>query len=83
MKPKDKSEIYKSLEDGEIDMGLAVRLLRKQLSLTQDQYAKMIGIDKRVLAQFERNKGNLTQKKIASILEPLGLELTARRPEVY
>ena len=80
---KDKSEIFHALERGELDMGSAVRQLRKQLSLTQEQYAQMIGIDKRVLAQFERNSGNLTQKKMASILAPLGLEVTARRTKVY
>lgn len=74
-----KKEIFDALENGELDMGKAVRLLRKNLGFTQEQYSKMIGIDKRVLVGFELNTGNLTQEKIAAILLPFGLILTARR----
>ena len=76
-------DIYIALEKGELEMGQAVKLLRKQLSLTQDQYAKMVNIDKRVLASFERNTGNITFQKMKAILEPLGLVLTARRQRIY
>ncbi|PIK14658.1 helix-turn-helix transcriptional regulator [Halobacteriovorax sp. JY17] len=85
MRRKDNAEIllrelYEKLEVGEIELPDAIRSMRKTMGITQENFSKMIGVDKRVLAGFENGSGNPTLKIMNKILGVFGLKLTARRP---
>ena len=75
----EREEVYRQLAQGQIEMGDAIRRLRKILKIKQRDFAKTIGIDIRVLSDFERSQGNLRTSTIAKIITPFGLKLTARR----
>ncbi len=83
MKPEDRTELRRQLYEriGRADVGLveAVRMMRRIADKTQVEYARMVGISPRVLADFERGVGNPGLKTLERILAPFNLELTVRR----
>lgn len=83
MRPEDRSELRRQLYERSerADLGLveAVRMMRKIADKSQTEYARMVGIAPRVLADFERGVGNPGLKTLERILAPFNLELTVRR----
>lgn len=69
----------------EISEGEALRLLRREvLGLSQEDYAKLVGVSRRTLSDLERNQGNLTLAVMNRVFRPLGLRmcLVPRQPEL-
>lgn len=80
---EEREKVYKQLENDEISIGMGIKMLRKLVNQSQVQYAKIIGIDVRVLSQFENGKGNLRQHTIEKIIEPFGLIIAVHRKKNY
>jgi len=61
------------------DLGAGIRLARKEKRLTQAQLAEMAGISRKTLGQIETGSvAEIGIRKVARLLEVLGLELTMR-----
>lgn len=59
----------------EISMGQLLAYLRKNLlSMSQEQYATLVGISRRTLSDIEQDKGKLTQSVVDKVFKPLGLK---------
>lgn len=60
-------------------LGNKMRLARKEKKLTQAQVAEMAGISRKTLGQIETGTvADIGIRKVARVLEVLGLELTVR-----
>ncbi len=71
--------LYKKLDAGELSLSEATKLVRKIYGLTQEAYAKKVGVSKMTVTDIERGKGNPTLKSINKILEPMQIELNLKR----
>ena len=87
--PKEREQkllgISQCLLAEEISEGEALRLLRREvLGLSQEDYAKLVGVSRRTLSDIERNQGNLTLAVMNRVYRPLGLRicLVPRQPEL-
>lgn len=67
---------FDALDAGEIaDLPETVRRMRKSISLTQTEYAKLAGVAPRVLMDLERGAGNPTLKTLEKLAAPFGLRV--------
>lgn len=76
-------EVVRQLLAEEINEGDALRILRRDvLGLSQDAYAKLVGISRRTLSDLERNRANITLDTMNRVYRPLGLKvgLLPRQP---
>lgn len=71
---------------GDITEGKLLQILRKQvLGLTQEQYAKLVGVSRRTLSEIESDKAQLTLNVYRAVFKPLGLKpgLLPRSPDLF
>lgn len=69
----------------EISEGQLLRMLRRDvLGLSQDEYARLVGVSRRTLSDLERGQGNATIELVDRVFRPLGLRvgLIPRDPEL-
>ncbi|MCE8014154.1 helix-turn-helix transcriptional regulator [Billgrantia desiderata] len=75
--------VVRQLLAEEINEGDALRILRRDvLGLSQEAYAKLVGISRRTLSDLERNRANMTLDTMNRVYRPLGLRvgLLPRQP---
>ena len=81
---EDKRNVRETIADrlsaGEVTLGEAVRLMRLAVGMTQANYAKMVGVDIRVLIDVERGQGNPRLDSLAKIAKPYGLAVSLVKP---
>ncbi|MGR4068093.1 helix-turn-helix transcriptional regulator [Billgrantia sp. C5P2] len=69
-------DVARQLLTEEISEGQALRILRRDvLGLSQDAYAKLVGISRRTLSDLERNRANMTLDAMNRVYRPLGLRV--------
>jgi transcriptional regulator with XRE-family HTH domain len=69
-------DVARRLLNEEISEGQALRILRREvLGLSQDAYAKLVGISRRTLSALERDRANITLDAMNRIYRPLGLKV--------
>jgi len=77
---EDKRNVRETIADrlaaGELTLGEAVKLMRLAVGMTQAQYAKMVGVDIRVLIAVEKNQGNPRLDSLEKIARPYGLAVS-------
>ncbi|MGD0452338.1 MAG: helix-turn-helix domain-containing protein [Solirubrobacteraceae bacterium] len=64
-----------------IELGNALRARRRELNLTQEDVANVIGVNRRVIGELERGKGTVQLQIAMEAARALGLdiELAPRR----
>lgn len=72
---KAREQLYQSIENSQLDLIEAVKLIRKIYGLSQVEFAKKVGVSKMTITNLERGVGNPTIKNVNKILAPMGLEL--------
>ena len=81
---KDKRTVRETIADrlaaGELCLGEAVRLMRLAFGMTQVQYAKLVGVDLRVLADVEKSVGNPRLETLEKLSKPYGLKVSYVKP---
>jgi DNA-binding XRE family transcriptional regulator len=70
-----KDELYERIENDDIGLIEAVKLIRKVLGLNQIEYAKKVDVATSTVINLERGEGNLTLKNINKMLKPMKLTL--------
>lgn len=75
-----RSTITERLAAGELDLGTAVRLMRLSVGMSQIKYAKMTGVDIRVLARIENGEGNPRLETLEKLAKPFGLIVSFIKP---
>lgn len=76
-------DVVRQLLTEEINEGEALRILRRDvLGLSQDAYAKLVGISRRTLSDLECSRANMTFEAMNQVFRPLGLKvgLLPRQP---
>ncbi len=77
---EDKRNVRETIADrlaaGEVTLGEAVRLMRLAVGMTQANYAKMVGVDIRVLIDVEKGQGNPRLDSLEKIARPYGLAVS-------
>jgi transcriptional regulator with XRE-family HTH domain len=63
-------------EDVRIRFGACVRLKRKKLNVSQEEFADMCGLDRTYVGGIERGERNVALINIERIAKALGLSLT-------
>ncbi len=76
-----RENIAAKLAAGELTLGEAVRLMRLAAGKTQAQYARMVNIDIRVLADIEKGQGNPRLDTLEKLAKPYGLMVSFVRPQ--
>lgn len=59
--------------------GLTLRRRRRELDLTQDELAAVIGVNRRVLGELERGKGSVRLEIALAAARAVGLDVELRR----
>lgn len=68
--------VEQQLNSGAIDFGEAIKILRKEITgLKQQDFARLVGVSLRTLAQIESGKGNPTIKTLNQLLGLFGLKV--------
>lgn len=78
-------ESLEAVRQGEMTQGELLRRVRKQaLGLSQEQYARFVGVSRRSLSDIERDAGQQTVSVLNRVFRPLGLEmgLVRRAPRI-
>jgi HTH-type transcriptional regulator / antitoxin HipB len=57
------------------DFGRALRVRRRDLGLTQEEIASVIGVNRRVLGELERGKGTVQLQIAIEAARALGLDV--------
>lgn len=57
------------------DIGRLIRERRVELSLTQEQVAGIVGVNRRVLGELERGKPTVRLEIMVDVVRALGLDL--------
>jgi len=77
---EDKRNVRETIADrlsaGEVTLGEAVRLMRLAVGMTQANYAKMVGVDIRVLIAVEKGQGNPRLDSLKKIARPYGFSVS-------
>ena len=77
---EDKRNVRETIADrlaaGELTLGEAVKLMRLAVGMTQAHYAKMVGVDIRVLIAVEKGQGNPRLDSLEKIARPYGLAVS-------
>ena len=62
-----------------IELGRALRIRRKELDLSQEDVAGVIGVNRRVIGELERGKGTAQLQIALEMARALGLDVELRR----
>jgi HTH-type transcriptional regulator/antitoxin HipB len=62
-----------------IELGRALRIRRKELDLSQEDVAGVIGVNRRVVGELERGKGTAQLQIALEMARALGLDVELRR----
>lgn len=71
----DRRALKEQMLSGDLSIGESIRAMRKQIGLTQPEFAKLVGVYPRVLLDIENGKGNPTAATLNRILDKLGFEI--------
>lgn len=63
------------LIDSPSEWGVALERRRRELSLTQDEVAEAIGVNRRVVGELERGKGTVRLEIALAVAQAIGLDL--------
>jgi len=84
MKPEARREVRATiaarLAAGELSLREAVRLMRLGAGMTQQEYARLTGVNLKVLAGIERGEGNPRLDTLEKLARPYGLMVSFVRP---
>jgi DNA-binding XRE family transcriptional regulator len=70
------------IQDGTLNLAQALKLARKVLNKNQAEYAKLVGITKKAIADLEVNKGNPTVATLNKIFSPVGLQVSLKAKDL-
>ena len=70
-----RQQLYKDVASGAIDVGQAVRVMRRISHLTQPEFAKHRGISVQALKQIEQGTGNPTVQTLDKVASIFGLRV--------
>jgi len=62
-------------------VGQALRQHRRELGLTQDELADLIGVNRRVIGELERGKGSVRLEIVLNVARVLGIDVDLRPRE--
>jgi len=65
--------LYQKIDENNIDLVDALKLTRKIVGKSQQDYAHMVGLSKKIITDFERGKGNPTLDSLIKMFKPVGL----------
>jgi DNA-binding XRE family transcriptional regulator len=68
-----RTQLFEDVNNGTISLNEALKIARKVLNKNQAEYANLVGVSKKVIADFEVNKGNPTLATINKLFSPVGL----------
>lgn len=66
----------------ELEIGEAVKVLRKSIGLTQTEFSRVIKVAPRVLMELERGRGNPTLETLSKIAKAFGFKVGFVKVEV-
>lgn len=74
---RDRQEMLAALDRGEIDLGTAIRRMRRDWTgLSQGRLGKIVGVSANTLSAIERDPECATVKTLNRILRKFGMRLT-------
>lgn len=71
-----REKFYQQLKNQELTLAETIRAMRAIVGMTQEEYAKFVGIAPRIIIDLERGVGNPTLNSLRKIGKPFRLELT-------
>lgn len=77
-----RNQLLAGIETGDLELSDALKLARKVVLKSQVEYAKLVGVSKKIIADIELDKGNPTLVTLNKLFAPVGLTvgLKSRKP---
>lgn len=79
---KARDLLYQKIDEDNITLIEAVKLIRKIFNLSQVEFALKVGLGKMTVTDFESGKGNPSLNNINKMLSPMKLEIKVGRKKV-
>ena len=70
-----RDQLFQRVDEGDLDLASASKLLRKILGRNQSDFAELVGVSKKIISDLEVGKGNPTVETINKIFTPVGLQV--------
>lgn len=70
-----RAQLNKGLLEGTLELPQTLKLLRKMLGKSQLEYADMVGVSKKIITDFELNRGNPTVATLNRLFAPIGFKV--------
>lgn len=71
-----KDKVVEQLQAGMLTQGAALKILRIQvLSLSQDQFAKLVKVSRKTVSDIENNNGNYSVDLLNQVFRPFRLQI--------
>jgi DNA-binding XRE family transcriptional regulator len=70
-----KKKCFDKIDSEKPPLNIALKLLRRSIGKTQNEYAKIIGITPRTLKEFEQGKANPTVETLTKMFKPFGYRI--------
>jgi predicted transcriptional regulator len=72
-------DFYARVDRGEVGLIEAIKIMRKIVGKSQEDYARLVGVSPRILKELERGVGNPTLSTLRNILRPFRIDVGVRR----
>lgn len=83
LEPKSRNQLrtklLQDIDNGQIEPPAALKILRQVLGKSQSDYAKLVGVSKKIISDFELGRGNPTVETMNKMFAPIGLEVGLAR----
>jgi len=73
-----RDEFYQKVEEQEIDLIEALKMMRKILNKSQADFAKLIGVSKKLISEFELGKREPRLDTLRKLYAPMGMDIGLR-----
>lgn len=73
---KIKDELMHKVENGQLKISEAVKLIRSLYDMNQTEFGEKVGLTKKTIYQIENDTGNPSIQSINKALSPMRLSLT-------
>ena len=70
--------LIQGVRDETLDIAKALRMTRQVVNKNQNEYAKLVKVSKKVIADIESGKGNPTLVTLNKLFAPMGFEITLK-----
>jgi DNA-binding XRE family transcriptional regulator len=70
-----RNRLFNAIEEQSIDLRDALKMTRTVVGKNQAEYARLVGVSKKIIADLELGKGNPTIGTLNKLFAPIGIKI--------